>query len=385
MIGGVYPSNAEWRDDGRQMQRGAELAIAELNRAGGVAGHRVEHLPLCVDVSSMQALNGAADELTARDVDAVTFGYTLQRAPQLLGEFFARATAGGAPLLHHTTSAGAASIVRESPGQFGRVFQMCAPESAYGLGFIRCLNELRDSRAWHPVNRRVLVIDNLDPNLITFPDHAVEAAQHSGWQPTVRNLDLMAPDWSPVLAAVGEQDPVAVMVGCFSPEHTARLLRRLGRRDLIIYALYSPSVPEFAEQAGSAAEGLVWATVTGRYGDALGAAFARDYRRRFATTPGLSSAGVHYDMVQLLAAAWAQAGVPKDYAKVTARLRQVVHRGVNGAYQLSGSDQTNRAYPEQGLDPSLAQAQLVYQIQDGRHQIISPAIYATAPFRPPGP
>jgi branched-chain amino acid transport system substrate-binding protein len=55
---------------------------------------------------------------------------------------------------------------------------------------------------------------------------------------------------------------------------------------------------------------------------------------------------------------------------------------VNGVYYFGDDSQTARTYPTGEADPSLAQAHLVFQVQDGSQRIISPAPYADAVFRP---
>ena len=57
---------------------------------------------------------------------------------------------------------------------------------------------------------------------------------------------------------------------------------------------------------------------------------------------------------------------------------------MNGTYFLGHDDrQTGLSYPDETPDPSLAQAQLVFQVQDGRHRILDPAPYAEGSFVTP--
>jgi branched-chain amino acid transport system substrate-binding protein len=88
-------------------------------------------------------------------------------------------------------------------------------------------------------------------------------------------------------------------------------------------------------------------------------------------------------MVQLLAEGWARSTSPRDFHDVNAVLRRSLHRGVNGSYQLDSPAQTVRLYPDETPDPSIGQAHLVFQVQQGRHQIIAPTPYTTASFSPP--
>jgi branched-chain amino acid transport system substrate-binding protein len=56
---------------------------------------------------------------------------------------------------------------------------------------------------------------------------------------------------------------------------------------------------------------------------------------------------------------------------------------VNGSYSLDNARQSGLAYPDMTRDPSLSQAHLVLQVQDGQHRILSPPPYVEAAFRPP--
>jgi branched-chain amino acid transport system substrate-binding protein len=124
--------------------------------------------------------------------------------------------------------------------------------------------------------------------------------------------------------------------------------------------------------------------VTGLYPDSLGQEFAHRLEHRFGVSPGLASAGIHHDMVQLLATSWAMSPSPDDYRQTTGVLRRIVHRGVNGAYSFDSPSQTNRLYPDDAADPSVSQAHLVLQIQAGRHRVIAPTPYKASSYLRPG-
>ncbi|POR06042.1 hypothetical protein BV908_21320 [Diaphorobacter sp. LR2014-1] len=59
VVGGIYAANQEWTEDGRQMLQGAQLAIAELNLRGGVAGRLLEHRPTFADITSPASVKGS--------------------------------------------------------------------------------------------------------------------------------------------------------------------------------------------------------------------------------------------------------------------------------------------------------------------------------------
>jgi len=383
-IGAVYPANPDFASDGHQMATGAQLAISQVNDGGGVRGLPLQRVVVHADMSDPSDVRRAVTELVEADVDAVTLGYAFARSAESIAFQLDPVAATGCPLLHHSTSVSAAKLVADDPSAFGSIFQVCGPETAYGLGFVRTLDSLRASGTWRPSSRQILILDTTDPDLRFFTSAAADAAAQSGWQPTVLGVDALVPEWEEAVRIARAIDPAAVMIGCVSPPQVANIVSRLREQtDALLYALYAPSVPAFLGEARDAAEGLLWATVTGRSPDRFGTTFATAYRLRFGVEAGMSSAAIHFDMVRLLTTVWAQCDSPYSRAEVAKGLREVVYRGVNGAYHLGTRTQTNGIYPDTVADASIAQAHLVYQIQNGKHSIVAPHQYATSGFAAP--
>jgi len=256
----------------------------------------------------------------------------------------------------------------------------------YGPGFIRFLDQARAS-GWRPRNRRIAVVETNLPSGQMLNPPMVQAAGRSGWEiAAARTVPAIGAGWAGVVSELERIDPVAVMIAQFLAGELAAFQRHACARlpDTLVYAIYAPSVPEFLQDAGPAAEGLVWATVTGTYDDSIGQSFRASYEAAFGKRPGWSHAGIAYDEVHLLAHAWRAVADPRDFAAVSRELRQLRYRGVNGAYFLDNAEQSGLSFPDTTPDPSLGQAHLVLQVQHGAHRIISPAPYAEAGFAPPG-
>jgi len=215
---------------------------------------------------------------------------------------------------------------------------------------------------------------------------AIEMAEHSGWQITsVETVPALGADWPAVTERIERLNPAAIMITQFLAGELASFQRLIVQRlpELLVYAIYAPSVPEFLELAGQASEGLVWATVTGTYSDRLGRRFCADYARAFGRPAGRSHAGIAYDEVNLLAQTWMAVPNPSHFPAVASQLRRLRYRGVNGSYYLDNAGQSGLGFPDVTLDPSLGQAHLVFQVQNGTHRIISPQPYAESTFRRP--
>jgi len=381
LIGSALPLTGPAKGDGLEMRNGAALAIAEINARGGVSGRRLEHVVVPVDVFDAASIRSAFETLTAADVDAITSLYVFAEDVAI-----ERAADYGAPYLHAMTSEHLARSVAEEPSRYGNVFQVCPSEVHYGRGFVRFIDDLTARGLWRPHERSVLFIETVLQSSQMATPETLEAAEASGWRiGGVRHVPAEGADWGSVVELIHRTDPGAIMVTDFLPAELAGFQRRFAETptDALVFAVYSPSVPEFLEMARNAAEGLVWSTVTGTYGDDMGERFMRHYGRFNGRPPGRSQAGIAYDEIHLLARAWSDVDNPRDFRAVSDRLRRVPFRGVNGSYFLDNERQSGLAYPDMTPDPSLSQAHLVLQIQDGRHQILSPAPYVEAGFRPP--
>ena len=382
LIGSVLPLTGPARCDGLELRNGAALAIGEINERGGVAGRRLEHVVVPADIFDPSSVRAAFDALADAEVDAITSLYVFCEDAAM-----DRASRYGAPFLHAMASEHMAQQTREDPGRYSRVFQVCPSEVHYGRGFVRFLDGLSESGAWRPRHRSVLFIETLlESGQMATPD-TLERADRSGWR--VVGVHYVAPQgarWADVVDVIHRTDPDAILVTDFLPEELAGFQRAFAATptEALVYAVYSPSVPEFLELAGEAAEGLLWSTVTGTYGDPLGQEFANRYARAHGRRPGRSHAGIAYDEVHLLAQAWAAVDNPRDFRSVADRLRALRYRGVNGAYVMDNAHQLALAYPDSTNDPSLSQAHLVLQVQQGEHRIVDPKPYVEAAFtRPP--
>jgi branched-chain amino acid transport system substrate-binding protein len=381
LIGSAFPLRGPARHDGREMVNGSALAAADINASGGIGGRRVEQIVIDMDIFSERDVARAFQQLIDAEVDAITSSYLFA------GMDTARtlAAAYGAPYVHAMTSEEQAQIVRDNHAGHGGVFQVCPTELYYGPGFIRFLNELREG-GWRPPNRRLAFVETPLPSGQMVNGLAVELAERSGWCISgVETVPALGADWPAVAERMERLDPAAIMITEFLASELASFQRLIVQRlpRALVYAIYAPSVPEFLELAGPAGEGLVWATVTGTYSDRLGRRFRADYARAFGRPAGRSHAGIAYDEINLLAQAWMAVPNPSHFPAVASQLRRLRYRGVNGSYYLDNPGQSGLGFPDVTRDPSLGQAHLVFQIQNGTHRIISPQPYAESSFRMP--
>ncbi|MBO0132274.1 ABC transporter substrate-binding protein [Agrobacterium burrii] len=377
IIGMPFASEGRGAADSAEMLNGAELAIAEANERGGVMGRPVALHAVSYRSGDEESALSAYRDLVENEVDAITAGYACYspKVHDLVGD-------ARIPYLHAATMRRAVERVRDSRLRLGNIFQTCASDVNYGLGLVRFIKQMRAG-----VERKNLsIVLPYWPGLDIGLDFVDTALGRHGWRVDVVDVKVDEPGcWERTVAELHRNDPSVIVLASFFVEDAIGFQRAFLENPLraLIYDIYSPSVPQFLAELGNRAEGVVWATTSGVYSDAIGDRFRQRYESHFHRSPGSSQAGLAYDRVGLLLGAWLRTGHPRIFKEVLHDLRTTISRGVNGAYYLGNEGQVGLAFPDDTRDHSISQAHLVFQVQNGRNTIIAPDVYAHGRFRLP--
>jgi len=377
-LGLAYPTGGPAQADGTQSIRGAMLAIAEINARGGIRGRKISPVPVQADIYTADGIHDTFAELRALDVDGVLMSYVFDETT-----VFTEAADLDVPVLHTMTSRRHLEAIVSDGHRFRNVFQCVPPETNYGRGLVRFLGLLDREDAGNG-RRTIRFAETAEEGGQIADAETLRLLDENGWEVLgVESLDLDPGAIARLVMTILRDPPEVLVVSEFLPSVLADLLLRLHAADCpsVIYTIYAPSVPEFVAQMGVAAEGLVWSTLSGTYSDPYGAQFRAAYLSRYGVPPGLCQAGLAYDMVHVLANAWQQTSDPTAVENTVAALRATRYRGVNGSYNFASGMQSTIAYPDETNDPSLGNAQLIFQVQDGAHRCIDPVPYADATFR----
>jgi branched-chain amino acid transport system substrate-binding protein len=288
--------------------------------------------------------------------------------------------------MHVATYEATAKLVRENRDKYYMIFQGDPTEVWYGTGLPLFYQGLIDAGKWTPANNKAVVVTSDNPYSILIADLFIEGIKALGWEvPVYEQVVTPVSDWGSVLSKVRDTQPAIIVNTNYTPSDLATFTKGIVEDPppALLYEQYGPSIPEFLELAGEAANGVIWSTVIGVLPDAMGQAFRERYQAKFGEPPGFSNAGSEYDMVNIYLRAVALAGGPKDRKKVCEHIANTIHRGVCGAYRFMPDDLTVPPYPDEVNDPSLGQPHLYFQIQGGQHKAISPAPYVEAEFQLP--
>jgi branched-chain amino acid transport system substrate-binding protein len=371
--------------DHKDCWNGAQLAIDEINGAGGISGRPLELDVTDIDLLSPEGTTSAFEKLVSDKVSAIVSAFTLIPPPAL-----DVAGAYGAPYISGDTSKDAIALARGDQKKYGNYFSDPA-EAFYGSGFVTEITNLADSGDWKPMNNKIDILRGDTAYNQNIADATIAAIKASGgkWQlGQVIDITAGTKDWAPIIAKLQADPAGVIMVDHWVGAELASFSQQFAGnpvKNSLVYLQYGPSQPEYLQIAGAAAEGFVWGTVVavGNTTDAA-KAFRTAYQAAYGvddSTMGLVYTGWCYDAVHVLANAWEHTD-PSDFAAVNEYIRSNPYDGVVG--HMDFSNVSTPVYPIEIDNPAAGVTYQFFQVQNGRHVTIAPDGFNEASFvKPP--
>jgi branched-chain amino acid transport system substrate-binding protein len=378
---GIYPLSGSIASDGKEMSNGVRMAVDEINNRGGVVGYKLDYVEIDDKDSNTDQITAAFQRaVTVEKADVIFSGYHLGTGP----EFDIVANAGA---LYYNVNTQVAWVKRYSgnPSKYWGIFQNDPTEEWYGKGFAYWVDQAVNQGVLPTKAKTASIISGQSAYGTVIGNGFESTIKQLGWQVVSHDgvSEGQVPDWGPVLSKVKQLAPTVLFTSDFSPADDAKMAQAwaTGPSKTLVYQQYGPSVPEYLNLAGQAANGMIWSTVLGLLPDSIGNDFRKRYAAKYNTQPGWANAGGCYDEVNVWAAAVQMTGNPKDYKAVAKASEQVIWRGVTGT--ISFDNHTGRQYPSQTADASLGQAHIIVQIQDGQHKVFYPDPFTSGKFAIP--
>jgi branched-chain amino acid transport system substrate-binding protein len=368
--------------DGIDFKLRAELAVEDINALGGICGRKLVHV--AEDAREMGPQNNIAATRALIDrhgVKAIINGYLVGGGP----EYDVIADAGIIHLNSETYET-TASIVRGDPERYFGIFSD-STEVWYGHGLTDYLHRLVTSGKFTPINNKIALITSNNPYSILIAQVVRENAPKRGWEVSLYE-EVVQPiaEWGPTLAKIRADPPGFIINTHFFPQDIAQFALQFAQNPTpsLVYMQYGPSIPEFIQLAGKAADGILWATVVGALPGEFGLNFEARYKERYGEEAGFRNGGQVYDLMMIYGTAVAMAGGPDDTRKIAQIIKtKLIHRGVCGAWYFNTDDQCTRPYPSGNKDPSLGLPHHMYQIQEGKHVMVAPEPWVQGEFQRP--
>ena len=377
-IGVLAPVSGGSAADGQEMVNGAQLAIDQLNAAGGVAGHTFELVVGDAADQSADAVATAVERLMGdRALGVIVTGYASfsNFEIELMAEQeMIYLISGNAEQTR--------AIIAPDPAAFPTVWSFSPSFEAYNTGVLPVIEGLVTSGAVTLPSQTVAIISSDNPYSRTIADGLVASFTAGGWEVTVNDLVPFGEigDWRGFLAKVRQNPPAVVVNTDYLPGNAAAFMSQFMEQptNSLVFIQYAPSVPEFLELTQSSSSGVLYNMLGGslptsaspRAAEVLAA-----YEAAFNTTPGVYGPAL-YEEVMLYADALAAVGDPADRLAIGAWIGAAHKETVGGALSFDPAThlavQGDRGIPLQ-----------FYQIQDGTRVLFAPGQYANGEFVSP--
>lgn len=377
-IGVLAPVSGAQAADGQEMVNGAQMAIDELNAAGGVAGHTFE---LVVG----DVVDGAADKVTTaaerllgdRDMGAIMTGYAS-------GSNFEIELMAEQEMIYmiSANSSQTEDIIAPSPDDFPTIWSLTPSFAGYNTEIVPVIDGLAADGKLDLPNKKVALIASDNPYSKGIADGMVTAFESAGWEVTTNDLLPFGEinDWRGFLSTV-RQDPPAVIINTdYQSANAALFVSQFNEdpTDSLVFIQYAPSVPEFIELTKNQSSGIVYNLLGGILNtptNPRAAEVIAKYETAFGNAPGTYGAAL-YEQVLIYANALKEVGDPADRLAIGAAIGASTTQTAMGAVQFDPAThlavQSNDGIPLQ-----------FYQIQDGERALFYPPVYATGEFVEP--
>ncbi|MBY5989962.1 ABC transporter substrate-binding protein [Roseovarius atlanticus] len=377
-IGVLAPVSGPQAADGQEMVNGAQLAVDELNAAGGVAGHTFE---LVVG----DVVDGAADKVTTaaerllgdRDMGAIMTGYAsgsnfeIELMAEMEMVYIVSANSGQTE-----------DIISPDPAAFPTVWSMTPSYSGYNTGIVPVIEGLADEGSLRLPNRKVALIASDNPYSKGIADGMVEAFESAGWEVVTNDLVPFGEinDWRGFLGTVRDAEPAVIINTDYVSSNAALFVSQFNENptNSLVFIQYAPSVPEFIELTKEQSSGIVYNLLGGILNtptNPRAAEVIAKYRDAYGGEPGTYGAAL-YEQVHIYATALGKVGDPAERIAIGEAIGASSTQTAMGMVSFDPEThlavQSNEGIPLQ-----------FYQIQDGEHALFYPPVYATDAFVEP--
>lgn len=377
-IGVLAPVSGKQAADGQEMVNGAELAIDELNAAGGVAGYTFELVVGDVGDASADAVTTAAERLLGdRDMGAIMTGYASGSNFEI--EIMAEQEM---VYLISGNSSQTEGIISPSPDDFPTVWSLTPSFAGYNTEIVPVIEGLAADGKLDLPNKKVAIISSDNPYSKGIADGMVESFTEAGWEVTTNDLLPFGEinDWRGFLAKV-RQDPPAVLINTdYVSANAALFVTQFNEdpTDSLVFIQYAPSVPEFIELTKDQSSGIVYNLLGGVLNtptNPRAAEVVQKYKAKFGNEPGTYGAAL-YEQVMIYADALKEVGDPSDRVAIGKAIGESETQTAMGKVTFDPAThlavQSNEGIPLQ-----------FYQINEGERVLFYPPVYATGEFVEP--
>jgi branched-chain amino acid transport system substrate-binding protein len=375
-IGLLAPLTGPASADGQEFQRGAQMAIDEMNAAGGLDGNTFELAVGDVKDQSAGNVTSAVERLLGDpDVQFMLTGYA-----SLTNFEIDTMAEADMPYVIAATSQQTRDIIVPEPEKYGCCWSWTPSFDAYNTEVVTFIEKLAADGKIKLPTKKVAMISSDNAYSKTISEGMKKSFGEKGWTITV---DEMVPfgevsDWRSILAKVRENTPDVVINTDYLSGNSAAFLAQFLEQptNSLVFLQYAPSVPEFVELTKEKSNGVIYNLLGGSLVSPKNPR-AEEVGKKFKDKYGVESGtyGVAlYEIVNVYFDALKKVGDASDHKAIAKAIGETDKQTVAG--RLKFDPATHLAMQGDDYIPLT-----YFQIWDGQRTLISPKAYAVGDFK----
>jgi branched-chain amino acid transport system substrate-binding protein len=375
-IGLLTPLTGPSSADGQEFQRGAQMAVDEVNAGGGIGGNTFELVIGDVKDSSSGNVTSAVERLLGdKDVQFMLTGYA-----SLTNFEIDNMAEADMPYMLSATSQQTRDIIAPHPDKYPCCWSMTPSFDAYNTDVTKLVETLEAAGKLKVEKKTVAIIASDNAYSKSIAEGMKKTFAGKGWTITV---DEMVPfgevtDWRSILAKVRQNPPDVVINTDYLSGNEASFLNQFLEQPTksLVFLQYAPSVPEFVKLTGKNSNGIVYDLLGGPLTtpkNPRAAEVAAKFKAKYNVESGAYGIGL-YEEMNVYFDAVRKAGDPSDHKAIEKALSETDKQIAAG--RLKFDPATHLAMQGDDYIPIT-----FFQIWDGERILISPAKYATGAFK----
>jgi branched-chain amino acid transport system substrate-binding protein len=374
-IGVLAPITGPASADGEEFVRGVQLAVNEINKAGGVLGYTFEVAPGdTMDMKPDSVLSAVNKLLSDPKVGIVLTGYCSNSNFEVKNMAEA-----GMPYIIAGYPAQTAEIISPNPDKFPTVWSYSCSFRGYETELPKVVEGWAKDGKLTLKGKKVALIASDNPYSMTIYKGLKETFAQMGWTIT---LDEKVPfaevlDWRVILGKIRGNEPDLIVNTDYLPANGATFVQQFMENPTksLVFIQYGPSVPEFLELTKEQSTGVLYNYITAPLPTARSKKIKEAYIAANGSEPG-GYGYMLYEMVYLYADILKQVKDPKNHlavGKAIGRIDTTLSMG-----RLKFDPKTHLAISGGDFIPTV-----FYQIWNGERILLYPKAYSTGEFRLP--
>ena len=377
-IGVLAPLTGTSAADGEEMVRGVQLAVKEINAAGGVLGYTFEVIPGDTKDQVPDAVTSAIERITAdKDVHLMLTGYAdganfeIENMRQL-----------NMPYILSANSAQTYGIISPHPENYPTVWSITPSYDAYQTELPLLMEQWASEGKIKLNNRKVAIVTSDNPYSKTISDGLKVNFAKANWTVTV---DETVPfgevlDWRTILGKIRNDPPDLVVNTDYLPGNEATFLSQFleNPTNSFLFMQYGPSVPEFYNLTKDKSTGVLYNLLGGLIQSPKNT-LATKFLEIFKNEYGVESGGygyMLYESVYMYTEALKIVGNPTDHTAIGKAFGGLVVDSAIGTIKFDPATHLS----VQGNDGVPIQ---FYQLWNGERVLLTPDRYSTGTIQVP--